>query len=279
MPEFENLAPYEQPEAPKGKRILPVAPHVSPGGEFRPTRRDNRRRDEPILRPKKVTVPDLLETSEMEKAFRQADKAQRVEDAAKGIKRPGPLALWWREFLKGLRKKLGLKKKPAQKKRAKRGGRDNRKPARNEKRPTESKGGNSRGNRGGRGRGQRDGGKGGNARGGRPENRSGKGQNAGKPAKKQARGGDQPKARKQARKRPPQDRRDKRDEKPANPKPAAERKPNKAPAEAAPKASKPPKPSTTPKAEVNGETRAPRKRRNRNRGGAGNRPTGPGRED
>ena len=102
MPEFENLKPYEQPDAAPGQRVLPVAPHASRTGEFRPRPRQRRVATAPTLSPAPVEVRDPVEAGEMERAYRAAERAERAAERKRGIRRPGPLTRWWRQLLKWL---------------------------------------------------------------------------------------------------------------------------------------------------------------------------------
>ncbi len=81
MPEFENLEPYESREGSGKSRITPVAPHTLPASEYVPqsdSRRKARRRDAPTLQPAPTKITPI-DSRDMERAFRKADRADRAQ--------------------------------------------------------------------------------------------------------------------------------------------------------------------------------------------------------
>ena len=81
MPEFENLEPYESRERSGRSRITPVAPHTLPASDYVPQSdpgRRSRRKDAQSLQPAPIKITPL-DSRDMERAFRKADRAERAE--------------------------------------------------------------------------------------------------------------------------------------------------------------------------------------------------------
>lgn len=99
MPQFENLDPFINPGKPDKPRFTPIAPHSSSRMDYRPRNRPERR--SPAKKPKGLQPApiefEVVDSREMERAFRKADRALRKEQRAS---QPGPL----RRLLKRLRR-------------------------------------------------------------------------------------------------------------------------------------------------------------------------------
>jgi hypothetical protein len=97
MPEFENIEAYETQERSGKTRISPVAPHSLRPVDFilRPGEANRRRRTEiPVLQPPPITI-DPIDSRDLEREFRAADRAERAESRRR---HGGPLTRAWKRL-------------------------------------------------------------------------------------------------------------------------------------------------------------------------------------